>query len=385
MFPVDPEAREPVTRHGHLDATTDEDVIRQWWKRYPNAEPGVHTGRSGVVVLDIDRKNGKNGEDSLMDAWLDVPESFKYDTPSGGTHIYYTAPEDVRLAPASDYDDMEGVDRRGGSSYAVFWGTEDDAARLAVQSLTPAPDWFLKESKKNAAESFTGDLDEWFDSLVTGEPNVLVRRALDRIQEDLTHSEMVEMQYNAVRLGAEGNPGVPVLLDALREAWIARPPEGHTTPQDQWTGKFDEALSSGIRNYGATVERISCLPAYDLSNLPVSVDVNGLVGDTPGDKYDFSRTLGNLVASGLPDNRVASLLWHSPITSKLAREWGIDFVYKRIDDARTRPEPTRDNPSLDDPVFEANTTSLLTPGEREHLSVCPTFVDEYIRVAKSVG
>jgi hypothetical protein len=49
--------------HGHQDATTDEQVIRDWWAVDPEAGIGISLAASGLLALDIDPQN--NGRDSL--------------------------------------------------------------------------------------------------------------------------------------------------------------------------------------------------------------------------------------------------------------------------------------------------------------------------------
>jgi len=101
VFPVNPETKQPYTTHGHLDASSDVELVATWFSLdYPQAVVGVHAGASNLVILDLDKKNGKNGFESVDDGWLDIPESFNYDTPSGGRHYIYQAPEGKRLAPA---------------------------------------------------------------------------------------------------------------------------------------------------------------------------------------------------------------------------------------------------------------------------------------------
>ena len=57
--------KEPLTAHGVLDATTNAEMISQWWDNCPDANIGIATGsRSGglvVVDLDIDEDRGING------------------------------------------------------------------------------------------------------------------------------------------------------------------------------------------------------------------------------------------------------------------------------------------------------------------------------------
>src|SRR5690554_6051836 len=100
VFPVRVGAdnsKTPLTPHGHLDATTDPAQISRWWGENPSAEVGVWVGGANLIVLDVDVKNGKDGWESLDQAWLDIPETFGYDTPSGGRHLVYRHPEHLTL------------------------------------------------------------------------------------------------------------------------------------------------------------------------------------------------------------------------------------------------------------------------------------------------
>jgi len=51
--------------HGHSDATTDEETIRTWWTRDPDAGIGVSLAASGLLAVDIDPRNG--GWESLAE------------------------------------------------------------------------------------------------------------------------------------------------------------------------------------------------------------------------------------------------------------------------------------------------------------------------------
>ena len=47
-------AKHPWTEHGFKDATTDENLIRKWWSKWPNANVGIRTGEnSGIIVINM--------------------------------------------------------------------------------------------------------------------------------------------------------------------------------------------------------------------------------------------------------------------------------------------------------------------------------------------
>ena len=55
VFPCRPRDKRPATATGLKDATTDLDVIRQWWRREPQFNLAIATGAvSGIFVVDID-------------------------------------------------------------------------------------------------------------------------------------------------------------------------------------------------------------------------------------------------------------------------------------------------------------------------------------------
>jgi hypothetical protein len=54
VLPIRARSKAPATEHGVLDASTDPDVIRGWWTRWPEANVGIATGWPGPTVVDID-------------------------------------------------------------------------------------------------------------------------------------------------------------------------------------------------------------------------------------------------------------------------------------------------------------------------------------------
>ena len=176
-----------------------------WAKAFPNALWGVHTGRSGIVVLDIDVKNGDDGFLSIGDNWLEIPETFNYQTATNGTHYVYADDGTVPLSGLAKYRKMAGVDRRGGSSYIIWWG-DVPAGR---EAFTAPPEWLLDPATTHTGAEFLGQLDDWIAQLEPGEPTDKVIEAIDRIPDgDFSHSDMVSRQMEFIRLGAERHSGV---------------------------------------------------------------------------------------------------------------------------------------------------------------------------------
>jgi hypothetical protein len=93
VFPCQPGGKEPATRHGFLDATTDPDKISWWWRRQPEANLAIATGQPGPDVLDVDQHreagNGFAAFNQLKRAGLIDGASAIVATPNGGLHAYF--------------------------------------------------------------------------------------------------------------------------------------------------------------------------------------------------------------------------------------------------------------------------------------------------------
>lgn len=138
VFPLRPGTKRPLTKHGHLDATTHRASIEWVWSAYPNANIGLPTG-DGVVVIDIDPRHGGEVDPS----W---PTTLKAATPSGGFHLYYRAGCAV---PCSVGRVAPGVDVRGEGGYVVAppsatkdgrwsWLRDDALAEIPAELLAAA-------------------------------------------------------------------------------------------------------------------------------------------------------------------------------------------------------------------------------------------------------
>lgn len=124
VFPIQPGTKIPYQRtHGVLECSGAPDQIEDWWRRQPDAGIGIATGLtgSGLVVLDIDPKNG--GEESLVELQkrigrlADTPEVI---TGSGGRHLYFTCTgEENEPHNAAGLMGLPGLDLRGWHGYVV--------------------------------------------------------------------------------------------------------------------------------------------------------------------------------------------------------------------------------------------------------------------------
>jgi hypothetical protein len=54
VLPARPGGKDPLTRHGVKDASTDPATIAGWWRRRPDANVAIACGHPGPTVLDVD-------------------------------------------------------------------------------------------------------------------------------------------------------------------------------------------------------------------------------------------------------------------------------------------------------------------------------------------
>jgi hypothetical protein len=123
VFGLTPNSRIPLTgSHGFHDATTDIEKICTIFEENPNANLGIATGaKSGVWVLDIDMKNGKDGEAELrkLEAkYGALPPTLTQDTPSDGRQMLWRYDADHPVESVADI--YPGIDTRGDKGYATI-------------------------------------------------------------------------------------------------------------------------------------------------------------------------------------------------------------------------------------------------------------------------
>ena len=88
VFPVGLDKR-PLTEHGFKDATTDEDLVRGYWTRWPEAGIGAAVPE-GRIVLDVDPRNGGvETFDALVAKLGPLPATVTARTGGGGWHYHF--------------------------------------------------------------------------------------------------------------------------------------------------------------------------------------------------------------------------------------------------------------------------------------------------------
>lgn len=121
VFPCKVGGKTPLTAHGFKSASNDPNEVEKMFKKYPNANIGLVTGKiNGFWVLDIDVKDYAGGEDSLSDLIRehgDLPTTVEALTWSGGRHIFFKYPENRTVGCKTGL--KPGIDVRGDGGYVI--------------------------------------------------------------------------------------------------------------------------------------------------------------------------------------------------------------------------------------------------------------------------
>jgi len=149
IFPVGKD-KKPYNGYkwGDYPITKNDDALLRWSGINKGAGVGIITGeQSNLLVLDVDNKNGANGDESikiLEKQYGSLPVTFKVKTPTGGYH-YYFAYNNCGLTV--DAGVMDGIDYRGEGGYVVAAGsvTRDGAYTIVCDApVADAPDWLVR-------------------------------------------------------------------------------------------------------------------------------------------------------------------------------------------------------------------------------------------------
>ena len=161
VLPVSPASKLPLTQHGHRDASTSPSVIRAWWSNWPDARIGVWLRRSGLMAVDVDVADGKDGAAQLAALETELgplPRTNVQRSGRGGTHI-------VLKDPSGNPEGLDGY-LKGRAADAVdvkhngFVVLEPSGTYVweafAPHDVAALPDAWLARLKKPVADKVAG-------------------------------------------------------------------------------------------------------------------------------------------------------------------------------------------------------------------------------------
>lgn len=176
---------------------------------------GIDCGKSGLVVLDVDVKNGKDGRESLK-SLPPLPDTFTVKTKSGGLHYYFSG-EGRNTAGTIGI----GLDTRGSGGFVVAYSEVLDPSPIA-----PLPEW-LAEALRPAPCSEAGtdtliDLDQPRNIAKAVE---LAHEATPAVEGDSGDARTLQLAMRLKDLGISQDMALEILLsewnDRCEPPWDA--------------------------------------------------------------------------------------------------------------------------------------------------------------------
>jgi Bifunctional DNA primase/polymerase, N-terminal len=150
VFPLRPKLKEPATRRGFYDATTNPATIRRWFDNGHQHNIGIRTGTiSGIAVLDSD---GDVGGSSLRDLEFEhggLPATLTSIT-GKGLHRWFSLCEPL---PSSIGRIGDHIDLRADGGYVVAPGSVHPNGKIYAWiddtiPLAPIPEWLSVLARK---------------------------------------------------------------------------------------------------------------------------------------------------------------------------------------------------------------------------------------------
>ena len=116
VFPCKPKSKEPATKRGFYDATTNPATLHRWFGRGFPYNVAIRTGAiSGVFILDIDGRIGATNLCALVADNGAIPAT-RISTTGKGHHLWFRAEGEI---PCSTGKIAPGVDVRADLGYVV--------------------------------------------------------------------------------------------------------------------------------------------------------------------------------------------------------------------------------------------------------------------------
>jgi hypothetical protein len=146
IYPSFPGTKSKTNLKWRTASTTREKQIRDWWTKSPNATICLDCEKSGLAVLDLDQKDGKDGRQRLELLELQngqLPPTLMQRTASGGTHLIFRGVIKTTVG-AGDRALGEGIDTRGKGGMIVLAPTKLPKGQYEwLNDLEPAelPQW----------------------------------------------------------------------------------------------------------------------------------------------------------------------------------------------------------------------------------------------------
>jgi phage gp37-like protein len=245
VFPVKSDKR-PHIQNWPKRATTNEALLRKWWRRWPNADAGWAVPAE-VVVVDLDEKESASGVrafERLMGESVDTVETPQASTPSGGRHLVFSA-NGRRYKNGTRIGGM-AIDLRTVGGYVVLPGSNNGREWLKPLGGSRArlPAWLRSAEARVAdgefveARPFSGNAPHALQAL--DEACGAIARARNGEQEETLNRKC----YRIGGLVAAGILSEELAEERLSEAAAEMP--AHAEPWGDLKAKVRRSLMHGM-------------------------------------------------------------------------------------------------------------------------------------------
>ena len=186
---------------------------------------GLLTGRSELLVIDIDRHGDSDGFEALGSVYLDLllDDPLVVTTPSNGEHLFFRLPDGVtqRSVPGPKW--YTGVDVKCAGGYVLAPGsrTSKGVYQIAagrIDSIPMAPDWLLSELSAlhpPKVERTTSDMPPLPPQVAIRERRVAeILHEVAYLEEGKRNSELYRKTRVLVERGLLNDYTEPLLLEA---------------------------------------------------------------------------------------------------------------------------------------------------------------------------
>ncbi len=193
-------------------ATKELEKAKFAWKN-PASGIGLWPAKSGLLVLDVDVKNGASGLldiELLEQKYEPLPDTLRAKTPSGGLHIVFATSQEfgneklragIDVRSANGFVACEGTQLEDGKGYAwIDW----DPLAGNMPAIAPAPSWLLNELK---AISDNGSQRHSSADVINNDQESIAKKLQQRFSDFLTQNRKAKDRWEGSTNGLNDHSG----------------------------------------------------------------------------------------------------------------------------------------------------------------------------------
>ena len=301
IHPCNTETKKPYLKAWQKKATTDEETIKKWWAKWPDAQIALATGEwkdgYNIIAIDCDNhpKTGDYGTEDLRlweDTQGEIPETWGSITGSGGEHyIFRTRGKGIRSRTRC----YGSIDIRGEGGYIILppslhpngnryeWQFDPDEYELAEANSSVLDLCGYKESNnKKIKSSF-----KMPDIVAEGSRNDTLHKYASSMQARGYSDQVIKERIQALNKTACNPPLQDSEVMQIFESVTSRYPKGTAC-----LASNNPLDISALDDFQAwTLKRVETLGVYHNPDFAVPSYRNGGHGQLAGKIY--SKVFGN--------------------------------------------------------------------------------------------